>query len=262
MLKRIVVFAAAAVVFSLPATAQTVDEIIAKHYAARGGVDKIRALKSIRITGRMVAGQMEIPATIENKRPEQVRMEMTIQGLVGILGYDGTTGWQVMPFMGKKDPEPMSGDDLKDIQEQADFDGPLLDYKAKGNQVELLGKEKVEGADCYKLKVTLKNGIVHTLFIDSDSFLEIKDISKRTIRGTEQEVESTSGDYKEVEGIIFPFVIEQGTTGSPQKQRIIIEKIELNPAIDDARFKMPAAAPAAPAQAAAPKPADSKPPRP
>ena len=269
MLKRILVFAAAAVVFSLPATAQTVDEIIAKHYAARGGVDKIKAVKSLRITGRMEAGPgMEVPATIENKRPEQVRMEFTVQGLVGIQAYDGTTGWQVMPFMGKKDPEPMSGEDLKDIQEQADIDGPLLDYKTKGNQVELLGKEKVEGADCYKLKVTLKNGNVHTLFIDGDSFLEIKDITKRTIRGSEVEVESTSGDYKEVEGIIFPFVIEQGAKGSPQKQRIIIEKIELNTAIDDARFKMPAPAPAAPAAPAAtavpkpaPKPADPKPPK-
>ena len=252
MLKRILVFAAAAVVFSLPATAQTVDEIIAKHFAARGGVEKLRAVKSIRMTGRMSGGGAEIPATMENKRPESTRMEFTVQGMTGIVAYDGTTGWQVMPFMGKKDPEPMAGDDLKDIQEQADFDGPLMDYKAKGNTVELLGKEKVEGSDCYKLKVTLKNGNVHTMFIDSDSFLEIKDVTKKIQNGTEVEMESTAGDYKEVEGLIFPFLIEQGDKSGMHKQRIILDKIELNPAIDDARFKMPAAP-------AAEKPAETKP---
>ena len=200
---------------------------------------------------------MEIPATMENKRPESTRMEFTVQGMTGIVAYDGTTGWQVMPFMGKKDAEPMAGDDLKDIQEQADFDGPLMDYKAKGNTVELLGKEKVEGSDCYKLKLVLKNGNVHTLYIDSDSFLEIKDVTKKVQNGTEVEVESTSGDYKEVEGIIFPFLIEQGDKGGMHKQRIILEKIELNPALDDALFKMPPPSPAT----ATPKPAESKPPK-
>jgi outer membrane lipoprotein-sorting protein len=252
MFKRILLFAAAAAVFSLPATAQTVDEIIAKHFAARGGVEKLKALKSIRMTGRMSGGAMEIPATMENKRPELTRMEFTVQGMTGIVAYDGTTGWQVMPFMGKKDAEPMAGDDLKDIQEQADFDGPLMDYKSKGNTVELLGKEKVEGSDCYKLKLVLKNGNVHTLYIDSDSFLEIKDVTKKVQNGTEVELESTSGDYKEVEGIIFPFLIEQGDKGGTHKQRIILDKVELNPVLDDALFKMPAPAPAE-------KPAETKP---
>lgn len=259
MLKRILVFAAAAAVFSLPATAQTVDEIIAKHVAARGGMDKLKAVKSVRMTGHLSSGGMEIPTTLENKRPELVRMEFTVQGLVGIQAYDGTVGWQVMPFMGKKDPEPMSADDLKDIQEQADsIDGPMVDYKAKGNQVELIGKEKIEGSDCYVLKVTLKNGTVNTDYMDTESFLVIKETAKKTVRGTEVETESTLGDYKEVEGIIFPFVVEGGIKGSPQKQRIVIEKIELNPAIDDARFKMPAPAPVA----ADPKPAEAKPPQP
>jgi hypothetical protein len=252
MFKRILLFAAAAAVFSLPATAQTVDEIIAKHYAARGGVEKIKAVKTIRVTLRISGGGAEIPAIFENKRPESVRIEFTVQGLTGIQAYDGSAGWQVMPFQGKKDAEPMSGDDLKNIQEQADFDGPLMDYKAKGNTVELLGKEKVEGSDCYKLKVVLKNGNVHTLFIDSESFLEVKDIGKITQNGTEVEVEGTLGDYKEVDGIIFPFLLEQAPKGSTQKQRLIFEKIDLNPAIDDARFKMPAAP-------AAEKPAEAKP---
>lgn len=253
MLKRILMVAGAAAVLCMPATAQTVDEIIAKHFAARGGVEKIKAVKTMRMTGRAAGQGGEIPIIIENKRPEWVRVEFIVQGLTGITGYDGTTGWQVMPFMGKKDAEPMSGDDLKQMQEQADFDGPLMDYKSKGNQVELLGKEKLEGSDAYKLKATLKNGSVHTIFIDADSFLEVKDVSKIMQNGTEVEQESTASNYKDVEGLIFPFLMEQGAKGSAQKQRIIIEKIELNVPIDDARFKMPAPAPAKPAEPA-PKP--------
>jgi outer membrane lipoprotein-sorting protein len=248
MLKRILVMAGAAVVFCMPATAQTLDEIIAKHFAARGGVEKLKAVKTMRMSGRAAGQGGEIPLVIESKRPELVRVEFTVQGLTGITAYDGATGWQVMPFMGKKDAEPMSGDDLKQMQEQADFDGPLMDYKAKGNQVELLGKEKVEGSDAYKLKLILKNGNVHTVFIDADSFLELKDISKIIQNGTEVEQESTASNYKEVEGLVFPFLMEQGAKGSAQKQRIIIEKIELNPPIDDARFKMPAPAAVKPAE--------------
>ena len=151
-----------------------------------------------------------------------------------------------MPFMGKKDPELMSADEAKDIQEMADIDGPLVDYKNKGNQVELLGKDKLEGTDVYKLKVTLKNGDVLTMYIDTDSFLEIKEETKRTVRGSEQNVEESIGDYKEVNGIIFPFATESGIKGSQQKQKLTITKIELNVPADDSIFKMPAAAPAPP----------------
>lgn len=260
MRKTVLVLAAAAALFCLPATAQTVDEVIAKHFAARGGADKLKAVKSIRMTGRMEVGPgLQAPVTMEVERPGMTRIELTVQGMTMIQAYDGKTGWQIVPFQGKKDAEPLSADDLKDVQEQADsIDGPLMDYKAKGNQVELLGREKVEGADCFKLKVSVKNGNVHTIYIDSDSFLEIKDVTKRMQNGTEVEVEGTAGDYKEVEGLIFPFSLEQSIKGTPQKQRIIVEKIELNPALDDARYKMPAAAPAAPADS---NPAEAKPPK-
>lgn len=259
MRKTVLMLAAAAALFCLPAAAQTVDEVIAKHLAALGGVDKLKAVKSIRMTGMAEVGPgLQAPVTMEVKRPAMTRLELTVQGMTMIQAYDGTTGWQIVPFQGKKDAEPLSADDLKDVQEQADsIDGPLMDYKSKGNVVELLGKEKIEGADCFKLKVSLKNGNVHTMYIDSDSFLELKDVTKRKQNGTEVEIENTAGDYKEVEGLIFPFSMEQSIKGTPQKQRIIIEKIELNPALDDGRYKMPAAAPAA---AADPKPA-AKPPK-
>jgi outer membrane lipoprotein-sorting protein len=124
-----------------------------------------------------------------------------------------------------------------------------VDYKEKGNKIELVGHEQVEGSDTYKLKVTLKNGEVRYIYLDADTFLEVKEESKRTIRGTEREGETTFGDYKEEGGVMMAHSFESGAKGSPQKQRITLEKVEINPTIEDARFKMPAA----------PKPEGNKP---
>jgi len=226
--------------------AQSVDEIIAKNVQARGGADKLKSVKSIKSTATMSMGPgIEAPGTLIQKRPALARLEFTVQGLTAVQAYDGKNGWQIMPFMGKKDPELMSADEAKEIEENADLDGPLVDYKNKGHQVELQGKEKIEGTDAYKLKVTLKNGDVQTIYIDSDSFLDIKEVTKRTVRGTEQEIESAIGDYKPVDGIMFPFAVESGIKGTDQKQKLTITKVELNVPADDSLFKMPAAAPKA-----------------
>ncbi|MBV8207158.1 MAG: outer membrane lipoprotein-sorting protein [Acidobacteria bacterium] len=223
----------------------TLDQILAKNIQARGGMEKLKAVKSMRMTGKMTVGPgMEAPITLIEKRPHNMRLEFSLQGMTGVQAYDGKSGWTIMPFQGKKDAEPMAEDDLKDAEEQADFDGPLVDYKEKGNKVELMGKDAVEGGEAYKLKVTLKNGDVRYIYIDPDSFLEIKTEGKRTIRGADQEVESTIGDYKEVEGLMIPFSMQAGMKGSPQKQSITIDKVEINPTVDDSVFKMPAAAPA------------------
>jgi outer membrane lipoprotein-sorting protein len=228
-------------------SAQTVDEIIAKNVKARGGMDKIKSVQTIRSTATMTMGPgMEAPGSMIVKRPDMARIEFTIQGLTAIQAYDGKNAWQIMPFMGKKDPELMSADDKKDIEENADIDGPLVDYKSKGNKVESLGKDRVEGTDAYKLKVTLKNGDVITDYLDADSFLEIKQEMKRTVRGSEQEIESSIGDYKEVNGLMFPFAMENGIKGSQEKEKITVSKMELNVPVDDAIFKMPAAPAAKP----------------
>lgn len=238
--------------------AQTVDEIIAKSVQARGGAEKLKSIQSIKSTATMALGPgMEAPGVLIQKRPALARLEFSVQGLTVVQAYDGTNAWQIMPFMGKKDPEVMSADEAKEVQEMADLDGPIVDYKSKGNQVELIGKENVEGTPAYKLKVTLKNGDVQTVYIDADSFLEIKEETKRMVRGTETNVESNIGDYKEVNGIIFPFAIESGVKGSAERQKLTITKIELNVPADDSIFKMPAAAPASP-KADAPKADPSK----
>ena len=227
-------------------SAQSVDDIIAKNVQARGGLDKIKSVQTVRSTGTMsMGGGMEAPGMMIQKRPDMARLEFTVQGLTAVQAYDGKTAWQIMPFMGKKDAEVMSADDKKEMEENADIDGPLVDYKSKGNKVELLGKDKVEGTDAYKLKITLKNGDVITDYLDADSFLEIKQETKRMIRGSEQDVESSLGDYKEVNGLMFPFAMENGIKGSQEKEKLTISKIELNVPVDDSIFKMPPPAPAA-----------------
>lgn len=246
MFKRVCLATVAVAVLIPCLWAQTVDEIIAKNVQARGGLEKLKAVQSIKSTANMSMGQgMEAPGVLIQKRPSLARLDFTIQGLTAVQAYDGKSAWQIMPFMGKKDPEPMSADETKEVEEMADLDGPLVDYKSKGHQVELLGKEKVEGTDAYKIKATLKNGDVQTIYIDSDSFLEIKEETKRTVRGSEQLIESSIGDYKDVDGVLFPFAMESGVKGSQEKQKLTITKIELNVPADDSIFKMPAAAPKA-----------------
>ena len=230
-------------VFAAAAEDLSVDQVVAKSIEARGGMEKLKAVNSIRMTGKMTVGPgMEAPIVLQIKRPKSLRLELTLQGMTAVQGYDGKAGWQIMPFQGKKDAEAMSADDLKDADEQADLDGPLVDYKEKGNKVELMGKETAEGSEAYKLKVTLKNGDIRYIYLDPDSFLEIKTEGKRMVRGTEQEFESVSSNYQEVEGLVVPFSIEAGPKGSPQRQKVTIEKLEVNPQIDDGVFKMPAAA--------------------
>jgi outer membrane lipoprotein-sorting protein len=245
MIRKLMGFGALAAVLAMPAAAQTADEIIAKNIEAHGGLAKLKAMKSMRMTGRMTLGQgIEAPITIEVVRPKNMRLEITVQGMTIIQAYDGTTGWQVVPFTGSTDPQVMSADELKDAEEQADMDGALVDYKEKGHSIELMGKENVEGADCFKLMVTKKNGDVQYYFIDSDSYLELKTEGKRKIRGTETEIETSLGDYKDIgNGVVLPHAISGGAKGSPQRQNIMVDKIEINPEIDAARFKMPAAAP-------------------
>ena len=243
---RRTIFTILCVFFTLSLSAQTVDEIIAKSFAAEGGREKLKSIQSRRITGDVEVGGMQAGFSMIQKRPTKVRQDITIQGLNMIRAYDGQTGWQIVPFTGKKDPEVMPADDLKQMQEEADFDGPIADYKQKGNIVELVGKEKVEGTDAYHLKVTLKNGDIRHIYLDGDSFLPIKTVAKVTMRGSEIELESTIGDYKQVEGIMVPFSIEQRPTGSQGPgQKITVTKVEFNVSIDDTMFKMPPPAPVA-----------------
>ena len=232
-----------------PMTAQTLDEILDHHFEAIGGKDKIAAVHSLKMTAKQVFGPQEVPAVLTWERPDKIRMEFTLQGMTGIQAYDGKTAWMVMPFLGKTEPEEMTGDDLKDIIEQADLmEGPLFNWKEKGHKVEFEGEDTVEGTPAWKLKLTRKDGDVSTIWLDKDAYVQIKSESKRKRNDQEVEIESSYGDYKEVDGLYFPFSIESKPKGAPQGATITIESIELNPKVDDSIFAMPekkAEAPAA-----------------
>jgi len=227
--------------FAMPVSAQTAEEIVAKYIKTIGGKDKIEAVKTLRRTGKFTGGGgFEAVVIQENKRPQMARQEFSMQGMTGVNAYDGKTGWKIEPWQGKKDAEPLGEEELKQIQEDADFDGPLVNYQQKGNKVEFVGAEPVEGTDAFKLKVTLKNGDVSYYFMDTDYYVPIKIESKRMVRGAEREVETSLGDYKEVAGVYLPHSVESGVKGSPNKSQITFEKIEANVALDDSRFKQPA----------------------
>jgi hypothetical protein len=229
--------------FAISAPAQTADEIVAKYIKAVGGMEKIQAVRTLRRTGKFVqGGGFEAAVIQENKRNHMVRQEFSLQGLTGINAYDGNSGWKIEPWGGKKDPEPLGEEEMKQILQDSDFDGPLVNYREKGNKVELAGTEPVEGTDALKLKITLANGDVLYYFMDTDYYVPIKIETKRMVRGAEREYESTLGDYKEVAGWYLPHSIETNPKGSPaSKSEIVIEKIEANVTLDDSRFAAPPA---------------------
>ena len=226
------------------AFAETADEVVAKWVAARGGAEKIKALQSAEMKFKANQQGLEFPGKMDWKRPGKMRLEMTIQGKTMVQAYDGKTAWMIMPFLGSLDPQVMSSDDAKEVIEEADLDGPMFDAKSKGNTVELLGKEDVEGSPAWKLKVTLKNGDVQYSYIDVETALQVKETSKRKQQGSEIEVDTYPTNFKPVNGVLFPFTIENKVAGKSVGQ-FTIDDIQANVPVDDAIFVMPAAKPPA-----------------
>ena len=222
----------------------TVDTLVARNIEAKGGIDALHAVQSLRLKGKMLVnqGQLEFTYTQTKKRPGQIRTEATLQGMTLVQAYDGTEGWKISPFGGRKDPEKMSVDDAKSLVEDADIEGPLVDWEAKGSTVEYLGPEDVDGTLAHKLKVVRKNGDVSYVYLDPDHFLEIRILTQRIEQGAQVEVETDLGDYEKIAGVFFPLSIETGSKGSSDKQKIILEKGEANVPVDDAQFRFPAPA--------------------
>lgn len=224
----------------LAQSAPTADDVIARYIKTVGGADKIQSIGTLRRTGKFT-GDDGFQAIVieESTRPNKVREEFSIQGMTGVNAYDGANGWKIDPFGGKKDPESLSEEELRSIVEDSDFDEPLINYKQKGNKVELIGMDQVEGTDVYKLKVTLKSGDTRYYYMDTDSCVPIKYETKRMIRGTAQESETTLGDYKQVGGWYLPFSMETRQKGSSGSQKITFDKIEFNVPIDSTRYSRP-----------------------
>jgi outer membrane lipoprotein-sorting protein len=226
------------------AAAQTAEEIVKKALDARGGVDKLKAVQSERITGRIsFSRDVNGSFVVELKRPLKMHVEITIDEQKVIRVYDGkSSGWMINPFAGTKDVQPLSSEDLKNISEESDFDGPLMDYKAKGNQIELAGKENLDDKPVYRLKLTNKNGDVRFYFFDATSFLLLKWEGIHKTGDQELPWESFFSDFHEVQGLKYPFRIDQGSPGTDIKQTLTTEKIEINPQIDDSHFAKPQSA--------------------
>jgi outer membrane lipoprotein-sorting protein len=229
----------------------TLDQILQKHYTSMGGLEKIKAINSMSMTAKMVmgGGQMEAPMTMKMKRPHMMRSDVSIQGKTFVRATDGTTAWQINPFTGGDEPQKLSGSEADQLNDNADLDGALVDYKSRGIAVELIGKEDVEGSPAYRLKVTRKGGRLETFWLDGTTFLTVKSTTKITQMGQELDVESFPSNYRKADGVMVPYSLEQKVNGRSMVQ-MTVEKVESNVALDDAIFKMPSPAP---------KPAERKP---
>ena len=229
-----------------PLCAQSVDSLIARYIQASGGMTRIQALQTLRRTGKFTgSGGFEAVVVYENKRPNSVREEFSLQGMTGINAYDGHNGWKIEPWQGKRDPESLGEEEMHSILDDADFDGPLVNYQAKGNRVEFQGMEQIEGSDAYKLKVTRPNGDVSFFYLDTEYYVPIRIDMQWMIRGAPVETEISIGDYKQVAGVYLPFSYEGGPKGSSSANRgkTTFDKIEANVPLDDQRFARPGTRP-------------------
>lgn len=246
-MKRLFIVLAAVLMIPFTLSAQTADQIIAKALEGRGGLARIKAVQSLRVTGTISFGPgaqgpfvVELARSGERARPGKMHMEMTLPAGKIIRVYDGkANGWAIYPFGGNRGVQSMNAEDIQNIAEESDFDGPFVDSKEKGNAIELSGKEDVDGKPAYRLKVTTKNGAARSYLVDAASYQLIKWEGARKQDDREIPVESFFKDYREVNGLKFAFEIDSGAPGQPAMQKIIVEKVEVDPKIDEARFAKP-----------------------
>ena len=221
--------------------AQTADEIVAKHIEATGGADKWKALKGVEKKNKFNVQGMDIEMKLVIVAGKALRSDIAVMGQEIIAVVDGETGWAQRPAMmgGTGEPEDMPGAEIKETLKQTDLGGSLLNYKEKGSTLELVGKEKLDGADVYHLKLTEKNGEVTNMFISTSTYYTLKTSGKRKVQGQEVDVDVTYSNFKQVDGITFPHTTE---VPSPMGGTMTMEteSIKLNPTIDEAIFKKPA----------------------
>ncbi len=262
-----------------PSQAQlSASQIVDKNVAARGGLQAWRAVQTLLLAGELGAGgnqretlagtipgrrsrqqlisprpaeEMQLPFVMELKRPRKMRFELQFDGQTAVQVFDGANGWKLRPFLNRRVVEPYTPEEMKIASMQADLDGPLVDYAAKGTRVELVGMEKVEDRDTYKLKLTMKNGQAMHVWIDARTFLETKiEGQPRRLDGTYHPVEVYFRDFRTVNGLQIPFVLE--TKVLPVREtalgykdplvpveKITIERATVNPKLEDTLFSKP-----------------------
>jgi outer membrane lipoprotein-sorting protein len=215
----------------------SLDTILAKYYKA-GGIEKITGWKTLTLTGKTIAQGMEIPITVIMKRPGKIRTEVELQGNKMLEVFDGETGWNINPWSGSSNPQEMTPDEIKAMKDQTDFEGPLYKWKEKGHKVELIGKEDMEGSSVYKVKVTRSNGNIETYYIDAENFISLRESSLTKFQGNDVENDTYPGNYKEVNGAMLPFSIENKSKGQTVSN-VVVDKYEVDNDVDDNLFVKP-----------------------
>lgn len=209
---------------------QSVDDVVAKAIQARGGIKRIKALNTQRLSGTIsLAGGSAGPFVVEMKRPGMMREMVTVGGKFMIRTTDGNTGQVVGSLRDILEPRPVDAEELANLSQSADFEGPLVDYKGKGNRIELAGKEKIGKRPAYKLVISMKDGANRIDYIDCKSYLEAK--WQGLVAGNL--LESYFKDYRQVKGLMYAFEIDSGG------QKINLSQVEVNPKLDPARFERP-----------------------
>lgn len=233
-LAMVVLGAAAAV------QAQTLDDILARNLKAKGGAEKWKSVSSVRMSGTIKMQGMELPLTVYAKRPNATRQEVQMKDEKLIQAFDGTTAWIINPMTGSDTPQELPAPISRMMKNSSDFDGPLFDHKQKGNTIELVGKERLDGKDVYHLKVGIKGDPqVQHYYLDAETGVELKRSQEVDMGpGGKQTLETRMSDYRAVDGVMVPRSISQLVNGKPLVQ-MSIEKVEFNAGVDDALFRMP-----------------------
>jgi outer membrane lipoprotein-sorting protein len=217
--------------------ALSVDDIVARNIKARGGVTKLASIKSLRATYSSEEDGKPVRLIELQKRPNKLRRNISFQGNMIVFAYDGQSAWQSSSQ--GKGPSPVPADLALELREEADIDGPLVNYKDKGSTLELLGKEKLNGRDVYNLKIKLKEGQVRNIYLDARNFLEVKETGFFEKGGKRVDFVTIYKGYRPVQGVLFPFVIEQ-KEGEEESQSTYLKKMEINLPVADSLFTMPA----------------------
>ncbi len=248
---------------SAVAPAPTTDEILARYVKAIGGHDKLKSVRSMRMHGTMTAaGGFSATYLVELKRPSSIRTEFEFSNkTTAVQVSDGKQGWILVPKPGQPiaTSVPMTEQQMQDLQQTADIDGPLVDSKSKGYTVELVGKEPVGNTQAWNLKLTDKSGVVRNFFLDPQTYFPIKQVIHKTVDGKEVESEMRLSDYREVSGLRYPYLLESAGKAGQGGQRLALDKIEVNPTIEASRFAMPAVTSKPPAKAGPAKPSSPTP---
>lgn len=230
-------------------SAQTVDDLVKRHIEARGGYEKLKAIQTIRFTRTVATPFSSVKLILLKKRPNLIRWEQTPKGQTVAIprainatgAWDTAAGGKVVPR-----PEPMASEG-REID--GDFDGLLVDWKDKGHVVTFEGTEPASAGGLHKLQVTTKSGASRYVYLDPGTYLEVRQTGRvslgpdpRTKEMRYNEVAFTFSDYKDVDGVKFPFAIDEERTGGgiTQSFATFTEKIELNVPIDDTMFAAPA----------------------